>query len=167
MVQRNGRLDLGARGQIGHNGLRGLTVAKYKDVVLVAEMDVRSQGSSPRPENYYVGVRLVRPDGEQIWFRESGGWPPKIVDRQGHVRSIEDIEVQLRSGDGKQVIAAVRSSSMGFYLLPLKNAPWDVYPVAGQIQLLLDGQTLGSPLPIQCNGLAGLYPDDVYDVVVQ
>ena len=45
--QENGQLNLTARGPIGHNGLWGLTTAKYKDVVLVGEMDIRSQGSSP------------------------------------------------------------------------------------------------------------------------
>jgi len=47
----------------------------------------------PRPENHHVGIRLVRPDGGQIWFREDNGWPPKIIDSEGRVRSIEDIEV--------------------------------------------------------------------------
>jgi hypothetical protein len=293
--QENGRLDLTARGPIGHNGLWGLTTAKYKDVVLVGEMDIRSKGSSPhrlalhlcggdgarspdhwveidmldlggkarfspmaalplglnrhqdqslelphptgqrflcriilngdtnrtelsvktdqgwrricdsielplrtihtevklhgsqgstgaketesqawfdnvriypRPENHHVGIRLVRPDGGQIWFRENGGWPPKITDSQRGVRSIEDIEVQLRTADGKQV-ASVRSSNMGFYLLPLKNAPWDVYPVAAEVHVLLDGKTLGSPIKIECRGVGGLYPDDVYDVAIQ
>ena len=51
------------------------------------------------------------------------------IDSKGKTRSIEDIEVQLRTADGQQVVAAVRSSNMGFYLLPLKDAPWDVYYV--------------------------------------
>ena len=214
VVQEKGRLNLTARGPIGHNGLWGLTTAKYKDVVLVGEMDIRSQGSSPhrlalhlcggdgvrspdhwveidmvdlgdkvrfspmaalplgldrhydqslelphpaeksflcrltlngdtnlteltvktaegwqricdpielplrtihtevklhgspgtagaeettsqawfdnvriypRPESHHVGIRLVRPDGGQIWFRENGGWPPKIIDSAGKV----------------------------------------------------------------------------------
>ncbi|MHB8954951.1 MAG: hypothetical protein ACYC4U_18415 [Pirellulaceae bacterium] len=46
VVQETGRLNLTARGPIGHNGLWGLTTAKYKDAVLVGEMDIRSQGSS-------------------------------------------------------------------------------------------------------------------------
>jgi hypothetical protein len=112
-----------------------------------------------------VGIRLVRSDGGQIWFRENGGWPPQIVDSEGRVRSIEDIEVQLRTTDGKQV-ATVRSSNMGFYLLPLKDAPWDVYPVAAEVRVLLDGKLVGEPLKIECKVLNGLYPDDVYDVVV-
>lgn len=293
--QENGHLNLTARGPIGHNGLWGLTTAKYKDVVLVGEMDIRSKGSSPhrlalhlcggdgarspdhwveidmvdlgekarfspmaalpvglnrhqdqfldlphpagqsflcrlslngdtnlteltvktaegwrricdpidlplrtihtevklhgsqgsagaeettsqawfdnvriypRPENHHVGIRLVRPDGGQIWFREDNGWPPKIIDSEGESRSIENIEVQLRTADGKQV-ASVRSSNMGFYLLPLKDASWDVYPVAAEVRVLLDGKMLGKPLQIECKGVNGLYPDDVYDVVLQ
>ncbi len=293
--QDNGRLKLTARGPIGHNGLWGLTTAKYKDVVLVGEMDIRSQGSSPhrlalhlcggdgvrspdhwveidmvdlgdkvrftpmaalplgldrhqdqslglphppegsflcrltlngdtnltelsaktaagwqricdpielplrmihtevklhgspgtagaeettsqawfdnvriypRPENHHVGIRLVRPDGGPIWYRDNGGWPPKIIDSEGRIRSIEDIEVQLCTADGKQV-ASVRSSNMGFYLLPLKDASWDVYPVAAEVRALLDGKVLGKPLQIECKGVDGLYPDDVYDVMLQ
>jgi hypothetical protein len=207
-------LNLTARGPIGHNGLWGLTIAKYKNVVLVGQMDIRSKGSSPhrlarhlcggdgvmspdhwveidivdlgdtarftpmaalplgldrhqdqslelshptdkrflcrlnldadtnlaelsvktaegwqricdpielplrtihtevklhgsqdnagaeettsqarfdnvricpRPESHHVGIRLVRPDGGQIWFRENGGWPPEITDPQEQV----------------------------------------------------------------------------------
>ena len=120
----------------------------------------------PRPENHHVGIRLVRPDGGQIWFREDNSWPPKIIDAEGKSRSIEDIEVQLRTADGRQ-IASVRSGNMGFYLLPLKDAPWDVYPVATEVRVLLDGKMLGKPLQIECRGVQGLYPDDVYDVVLQ
>ena len=283
VVQETGRLNLTARGPIGHNGLWGLTTAKYKDVVLVGEMDIRSQGSSPhrlalhlcggdgvrspdhwveidmvdlgdkvrfspmaalplgldrhydqslelphpaeksflcrltlngdtnlteltvktaegwqricdpielplrtihtevklhgspgtagaeettsqawfdnvriypRPENHHVGIRLVRPDGGQIWFRENGGWPPKIIDSAGQIRSIEDIEVQLCTADGKP-IASVRSSNMGFYLLPLRDAPWDVFPVAAEVRVLLDGKALGKPLQIERHGMKG------------
>ena len=293
--QEDGRLNLTARGPIGHNGLWGLTTAKYKDVVLVAEMDIRSLGSSPhrlalhlcggdgvrspdhwveidmvdlgdkvrfspmaalplgldrhydqslelphlaeksflcrltlnggtnltelsvktgegwqricdpielplrtihtevklhgsqgttgaeetasqawfdnvriypRPESHHVGIRLVRPDGGQIWFRENGGWPPKIIDSSGKTRSIEDMEVRLCTADGKPV-ASVRSSNMGFYLVPLKDARWDVYPVAAEVRVMLDGKVLGKPLQIECNGMKGLYPDDVYDVMLQ
>jgi len=63
-------------------------------------------------------------------------------------------------------VAAIRSANMGFYLLPLKDAPWDVYPVAAQFRVLLDGQILGKPLPIESQGVHGLYPDDVYDIIV-
>jgi hypothetical protein len=293
--QEKGRSNLTASGPIGHNGLWGLTTAKYKDVVLVGEMDIRSKGSSPhrlalhlcggdgvrspdhwveidmvdlgdkvrfspmaalplgldrhydqslelphpaekgflcrltlngdtnlteltvktaegwqricdpielplrtihtevklhgsqgtagaeettsrawfdnvriypRPENHHVGIRLVRPDGGQIWFRENNGWPPKIIDSEGKTRSIEDIEVQLLTADGKQ-ITSVRSSNMGFYLLPLRDAPWDVYPVAAEVRVFLGGKPMGKALQIECNEMKGLYPDDVYDVVIQ
>ena len=120
----------------------------------------------PRPENHHVGVRLVRSDDRQIWFRESDGWPPRIIDGQGKSRSIEDLEVQLWTADGKTQVAASHSANMGFYLLPLKDAPWDVYPVAAELRVLLDGRILGKPLEIVCQGMRGLYPDDVYDVIV-
>lgn len=121
----------------------------------------------PRPESHHVGVRLVRPDGGPIWFREDDGWPPKITDAAGKIRSIEDLEVQLWTEGGKTQVASVRSANMGFYLLPLKDAPWDVYPVAAEIRVVLDGQPLGPPLRIESQGVRGLYPDDVYNVVVK
>lgn len=120
----------------------------------------------PRPENHHVGIRLVHANGREIWFRENDGWPPKIVDASGKTRSIEDLEVQLWAADGTTQVAALRSANMGFYLLPLKNSPWDVYPVAGEIRVVLDGRPLGPPQRIECEGIRGLYPDDVYDVVV-
>jgi hypothetical protein len=120
----------------------------------------------PRPDSHHVGIRLVRPDGREIWYRENDGWPPKIIDAQGQVRSIEDLEVQLWTADGKAQVAAIRSANMGFYLLPLKDAPWNVYPVAAEIRVLLDGKPLGSPLRIESQGVRGLYPDDVYNVVL-
>ena len=297
--QEHGRLVLSGRGPVGHNGLFGLINAKYKDVVLAGEMDIRSQGPSPhrlalhicggdgarspdhwveidlvdlgskarfspmaalpvgldrqqdrnlelphppdrgflcrlsmnsdsnrvdltvktdegwraicpqielplrtvhtevklhgslptppgttnavtesrawfdnvrmypRPENHYVGVRLVRADGGQVWFRENDGWPPKITDAQGKIRSIEDLEVQLWTADGQTQVAAVHSANMGFYLLPLKSGPWDVYPVAAEIRVVLDGKSLGRPQRIESQGVTGLYPDDVYDLVLK
>lgn len=293
--QENGRLNLTARGKVRMEGLWGLTIAKYKDVVLVGEMDIRSQGPSPhrlslhlcgsdgsrspdhwveilmvdlggkvrlfpraslpvglnrregqsyemvrlveggitcrivlnggknrtelsvrtpdgwqpicdpidlplrtihtevkftgqmpsasgeettseawfdnvriypRPENHHVGIRLVRPDGGPIWIRATGRWPPKISDAEGHLRSIEDIEVQLRTADGEQCVSVSRSASFGFYLLPLKNAPWEEYPVSAEVRLLLDGKPLGKPIQIECEGVEGLYPDDVYEIVM-
>jgi hypothetical protein len=120
----------------------------------------------PRPESHHVGIRLVRANGREIWFREDDGWPPKIIDAAGTTRSIEDLEVQLWTEGGKMQVASVRSANMGFYLLPLKDAPWDVYPVAAEIRVVLDGKPLGPPQRIECQGVHGLYPDDVYNVVI-
>jgi len=121
----------------------------------------------PRPQSHYVSIRLVGPRGGQVWSRKDGGWPPMIVDAAGKTRKISDIKVELRTEDGEQVIASSQSSNFGFYLLPLKDAPWDVYPVAAQVHVLLDGKLLGQPLRIEQKGGEGLYPDDVYDVVVR
>jgi hypothetical protein len=296
--QQDGRLVLQAEGDIGHNGLWGLTTAKYKDVVLVGEMGIRSQGPSPhrlalhlcggdgtrspdhwveidlvdrgkqvrfspmaalplgldrqqdhyldlaprpeggflcrltltgdtnlvaldvktsegwrdicppvllplrtihteiklhgstaaapdapqevtrseawfdnvriypRPESHHVGIRLVDTNGRDIWFREDGGWPPRFIDRQGETRSLEELEVQLWTAGGQTQVAASRSANFAFYLLPLRNAPWDVYPVAAEIRLLLNGKPLAPPVRIESQGVRGLYPDDVYEVVV-
>ena len=61
MPHEDGRSKLTARGPIGHNGLWGLTTAKYKDAVLVGEMDIRSQGlSSHRLALHLCGGEGVR-----------------------------------------------------------------------------------------------------------
>ena len=121
----------------------------------------------PRSQSHHVGINLVRADGGEIWERPGGGWPPIIADAAGKSRKITDLKVELRTEDGAQLIASAVSSNFGFYLLPLKEAPWDVYPAAAQIVVLLDGKPLGKPLRIERNGCEGLYPDDVYQVVIE
>lgn len=121
----------------------------------------------PRPQNHHVGVRLVRAGGGEIWERPGGAWPPMITDAAGKVRKITELTVELRSAGGTQLAASSRSSAFGFYLLPLRDAPWDVYPAEAQIVVLLDGKPLGQPLRVAHRGIEGLYPDDVYEVVLQ
>jgi hypothetical protein len=121
----------------------------------------------PRPRSHSVGLRLVGPRGGAIFTREGRGWPPMITDAAGRVRKISDLRVELRTEDGSQLVASVESTNFGFYLMPLKDAPWDVYPVAAQVRVLLDGKVLGQPLLIQRKACEGLYPDDVYDVVME
>jgi hypothetical protein len=124
----------------------------------------------PRPRNHYVGIHLVGPGGKPIWFRKDGGWPPLITDAAGTKRNIRDLQVELLTEDGSQVVAAVQSQNMGMYLLPLKDAPWDVYPGAAQVRVSLDGKTLGKVLRIErrnANVAEGLYPDDVYEIMVE
>jgi hypothetical protein len=85
----------------------------------------------------------------------------------GPERSIEDLTVELRTLDGKTLISSVKSQNMGFYMLPLKGAPWREYPVGCRIRLVVDGKPLGQDAVIECSGLSGLYPDSVYDVVLR
>jgi hypothetical protein len=119
----------------------------------------------PRPQSHHVGIRLVGAGGDPMYTYERG-WPPMIMDAAGNVRKISDLQVELRTEDGSQLVASMRSTNFGFYLLPLKDAPWDIYPVAAQVRVLLDGELLGVPLRIESKGSAGLYPDDVYEVLV-
>lgn len=121
----------------------------------------------PRPQSHHIGIRLVRADGTEIWERPGNSWPPIVADAAGKSRKITDLKVELKTEDGAQLVASSVSSNFGFYLLPLKDAPWDVYPVAAQVVVLLDGKPLGKPLRIERNGCAGLYPDDVYEVLIQ
>jgi hypothetical protein len=121
----------------------------------------------PRPQSHHVGIRLVRADSGEIWARQGGSWPPLITDAAGKQRKISDLKVELRTEDGAHLVASAQSVNFGFYLLPLKDAPWDVYPAAAQVWVLLDGKPLGKPLRIERTGCEGLYPDDVYEVVMQ
>ncbi len=120
----------------------------------------------PRPEAHPVMVRLVRPDGRPIFQRIGDTWPPKIrlIGRQP--RTLEDLVVELWTADGKTRVCAVQSAHFAHYMLPLKNAPWDLYPVAAKVRVLLDGKSLGE-VEILKDGLEGMYPDDVYDVIVR
>jgi hypothetical protein len=121
----------------------------------------------PRPQSHHVGIRLIRADRSEIWAREGGRWPPTITDAAGKTRDLTELTVELRTEDGTRLVASAQSPVFGFYLLPLKDAPWDVYPVAAQVRVLLDGQVLGKPLLIEQNGNEGLYPDDVHQVTLQ
>jgi hypothetical protein len=117
----------------------------------------------PRPDRHAIGVRLVRPDGTPL----TPEWPPRFRDpATGEERTVGDLVVQLLMEDGATVIAESRSDSFGFYLLPLRNAVWDVYPVRARIRVLLDGVAL-TDAEIPRRGIDGLYPDDLYEIVVR
>lgn len=124
----------------------------------------------PRPQSHFVGFRLVTPNGDPIWRRPNNGWPPIFIDPSGKVRPISDLTVQLLTSDGSRVVASVQSNHMGFYLLPLKDASWDVYPVAAQVRVLLDGAPLGKAVLVDRphdRATEGIYPDDVYDLIME
>lgn len=121
----------------------------------------------PRAESNPPMVRLVMADGGPIFSRpDESQWPPKIVVAGQRPRSLEDLVVELWTADGKTRICKVQSPHFAHYMLPLTGAPWDLYPVAAKIRLSIDGQPLGEA-DIPCSGLEGLYPDDVYDVIVE
>jgi hypothetical protein len=124
----------------------------------------------PRPTSHHVGVIVGRADAAPLFVRQvgpTGRGPAEIADPDGDVRPLHDLEVQLWTEEGKQLVSAVRSGAFGYYLLPLQDAPWDVYPVAAEIRLAMDGQPLGDPVVIRRHGLDGLYPDQVYELLVR
>jgi len=120
----------------------------------------------PRAESNPVLIRLVLPDGKPIYWRRGRSWPPKIQLPGQAPRPLDDLVVELWTADGKTPVAAVQSRHFAHYMLPLADAPWDVYPVSALIRLSIDDKTLGE-VPIECTGLEGMYPDDVYDVIVK
>ena len=121
----------------------------------------------PRPENHHVGIRLVRPDGGPIWYRENGGWPPKIIDSEGRSPLHRGYRSAAYAPQTENRSPPSAPATWASTSCPLKDAPWDVYPVAAEVRVLLDGKVLGKPLQIECKGVNGLYPDDVYDVMLQ
>lgn len=119
----------------------------------------------PRAVSHPVLVHLVRRDGTPIYFRDNGGWPPKIRIGDRQPQSIEDLVVELWSGDRKTRIARVQSRNLAHYMLPLDHPNWGVFPVEAVIRVSCNGKSLGEA-KITLSGLEGLYPDDVYDVFV-
>ena len=51
-------------------------------------------------------------------------------------------------------------------MLPVTHDAWDAFPVAAKIRLSYQDKPLGE-VDIECRELEGLYPDDVYDLVVE
>lgn len=120
----------------------------------------------PRPANHPVLLRLVLRDGADIWYLPETGWPPR-VSIDGHERDLADLVVELWSADGKVCVDRVQSPIMGHYMLSLEDAPWDEYPVGARVRVLLDGRQLGDDAVIEVDGVEGLYPNDVWNVVFE
>ena len=51
-------------------------------------------------------------------------------------------------------------------MLPVVHEQWDVFPVAAKIRVSYRDKPLGEA-SIPLDGLQGIYPDDVYDLVVE
>jgi len=120
----------------------------------------------PRAEAYPVMIRLVTQDGNPIYLKSLRGWPPKIRIGTNPPRSITDLSVELMTADGKNLIAKAEGPQFGSYMLPVNFAGWDVFPVGALIRVTCDGKSLGE-VKIPLDGLNGLYPNDVYDVIMQ
>ena len=61
---------------------------------------------------------------------------------------------------------ASQAHNFGYYMLPVVHRTWDIFPVAAKLRLSYKDKSLGE-VDIPCNRLEGLYPDDVYDLIVQ
>lgn len=120
----------------------------------------------PRAVSHPVLVHLVRRDGTPIYYRDNGGWPPKVRIKDQEPQNIEDLVVELWTADGKTRISRIQSRNLAHYMLPLAHANWDVFPVAAVVRVSCNGTPLGEA-KISLLGLDGLYPDDVYDIFVE
>jgi hypothetical protein len=105
-------------------------------------------------------------NGSAPYYRINRGWPPKIQIGDGPPRSLDELTVELRSGDGAKLVSSVQSAHFAHYMLPLEHSDWDVFPVGAVIRLLCAGESLGE-VSIPLEALSGLYPDDVYDVFLE
>lgn len=64
------------------------------------------------------------------------------------------------------MVSRVQSNNFGFYMLPVQHEAWDVFPVAAKIRLSYKERSLGE-IDIPLEGLEGVYPDDVLDLIVE
>ncbi|WP_339735624.1 hypothetical protein [uncultured Gimesia sp.] len=55
----------------------------------------------PRAVSHPVLVHLVRRDGTPIYYRDNGGWPPKIRIKDQRPQNIEDLVVELWTANGQ------------------------------------------------------------------
>jgi hypothetical protein len=120
----------------------------------------------PRAVAHPIMVRLVMRDGSPIFTREDNSWPPKVQIGDEPPRDLDDLVVELWSADGTTRISHVQSPNFAHYMLSLDHHGWDVFPVSAVIRVSCDGKSLGEA-KILLDGLEGLYPDDVYDVLMQ
>ncbi|MHC4518743.1 MAG: hypothetical protein ACYTAS_09165 [Planctomycetota bacterium] len=120
----------------------------------------------PRAVSNPVLVRLVMRNGQAPYYRVNGSWPPKIRIGDGRPRNLDELVVELWTADGATRVARVRSPHFAHYMLSLDHVRWDVFPVAAVVCVSCDGTSLGEAI-IPLDGLDGLYPDDVYDVLLE
>jgi hypothetical protein len=122
----------------------------------------------PRPETHYVTVSLIRPDNYYPGTRNHIGWPPICFDAENNKVSLSDVSVKLYAADGKTLVDETDvGMAFGYGLLKLKKAPWDIYPAAVVIRVFIKDQQIGPDHIINARAVEGLYPDDVYTIILE
>ena len=120
----------------------------------------------PRAAAHPVLVRLIDKKGEHVYQRQGETWPPTVQVEGFAPSPLGDLVVELWTADGKQRVSRSQANNFGFYMLPVVHEAWDVFPVAAKIRLSYKDKPLGEvDIPVQ--QLEGLYPDDVYDLIVE
>ena len=140
--------------------------AKTQDVATESRGWFKNVRMYPRAVSHPILVHLVRRDGSPIYYRDKGGWPPKVRIAKHEPQTIEDLVVELWSADGKTRISRVQSPNLAHYMLPVKHENWTAFPVGALVRVSCGGKSLGEA-KISVKNLEGLYPDDVYDVFVE
>ena len=122
----------------------------------------------PRPESHYVSVTLERADGRGPGARSREGGGQICFDPANRPIADCDLTVRLFAADGGALVAETETgTAFGYAMLGLRAAPWDTYPAAALIRVFANGQQVGPDHPIEMKGVEGLYPDDVYRLVLR
>ncbi len=122
----------------------------------------------PRSETHYVSVSLIRPDNHYPGTRNHIGWPPICFNSENNKVSLSDVSVCLYAADGKTLVDKTDvGMAFGYGLLKLKKAPWDIYPVGAVIRIFFKDQQIGPDHIIHSEAVDGLYPDDVYTIILE
>lgn len=122
----------------------------------------------PRPESHYVSVALLRADGRGPGARSREGGSQICFDAANRPIADCDLTVRLFAAGGNALVAETQTgTAFGYAMLALRAAPWDTYPVAAVIRVLANGQQVGPDHLIEMKDVEGLYPDDVYKLVLR
>ncbi len=120
----------------------------------------------PRAASHPILVNLIDRQGRPIYRRLGESWPPRVHVEGFDPSPLADLVVELWTADGQQRVARIQSNNFGYFMLPVVHESWDVFPVAAKIRLSYRDKSLGE-VAIECTQLDGLYPDDVYDLIVE
>ncbi len=122
----------------------------------------------PRPETHYVTVVLQRPDGRHPGDAVGGGDHQICFDERNQEIPGCEFTVKLFAADGATLVAETRTgAAFGYGMLKLERAPWELYPAAAVIRVFAGDRQIGPDHVIESRGVEGLYPDDVYTIVLR
>ncbi len=122
----------------------------------------------PRPETHYVTVALRGTDRRPPGAPVPGHWITAGFNARNEKFTYGDVSLRLYAADGVTLVDETTvDGGMDVGLLRLTKAPWDTYPVPAVIRVLVKGEPIGPDHLIESRGVEGLYPDDVYTLILE